>query len=319
MIMKLQCPITKILLPIDGSEHSKRALQFAGCMGTSLGKSLSGLTLLHVITGSYLSRHISYVDFRAEVLKESNAFKRFKEEHVEKDIRPFLDEGERILRDFGVEAEIEKMIVEGDPANTIIRVADEGNFSTIIMAKRGLPEIKVFFLGSVTSKVVHAASRQTVYIVGQRILKDKACPVTKILIPVDGSTYSIQGVEHAAYLAGELKGSIDKITILRVINLALYMERIKEGIDPEEEAKKILEEAKAVLLKAGVSEGLISTKVGVGAPADEILKEAEEGDYHLIIMGRKGRTALKDFILGGVSSTILQRCQDPTVAIVSSR
>jgi nucleotide-binding universal stress UspA family protein len=319
MIMKLQCPITKILLPIDGSGHSKRALQFAGCMGASLGKSLSGITLLHVITRGYLSRHINYVDFRAELLKESDTIKRFKEEHVEKDIRPFLDEGERILKDLGVEAEIEKLIVEGEPANTIIRVADEGNFSIIIMAKRGLPEIKVFFLGSATSKVVHAASRQTVYIVGQRILKDKACPVPKVLIPVDGSTYSIKGVEHAACLAGELKGSVDKITILRVINLALYMERIREGIDPEEEAKKILEEAKAVLLQAGVSEGHISTKVGVGTPADEILKEAEEGDYHLIIVGRKGRPALKDFILGGVSSTILQRCQNPTVAIVSSR
>jgi nucleotide-binding universal stress UspA family protein len=54
----------------------------------------------------------------------------------------------------------------------------------------------------------------------------------------------------------------------------------------------------AVLLKAGVSEGHISTKVGVGTPADEILKEAEEGNYHLIIVGRKGRIALKDFMLG---------------------
>jgi nucleotide-binding universal stress UspA family protein len=77
--------------------------------------------------------------------------------------------------------------------------------------------------------------------------------------------------------------------------------------------------AEAVLLKAGVSEGLISTRVVVGTPAEEILKEAEEADYHLIIVGRKGRTALKDLILGGVSSTILQRCQNPTVAIVSSR
>jgi nucleotide-binding universal stress UspA family protein len=317
--MKLQCPITKILVPIDESEHSKRALQFTGCMGASFGKNLSGVTLLHVITGGYLSRHISYVDFRAKVLKESDTIKRFKEEHVEKDIRPFMDEGERILRDLGVEAEIEKLIVEGDPANTIIRIADEGNFSTIIMAKNGLSEIKVFFLGSTISKVVHVANRQTVYIVGQRIMKDKVCPVTKVLIPVDGSTYSMKGVEHAACLAGELKGSIDKIAILRVINLALYMERIREGIDPEEEAKKILEEAKAVLLKERVSEGLISIRVGVGNPADEILKEAEEGDYHLIIVGRKGRTALKDLILGGVSSTILQHCQNPTVAIVSSR
>ena len=316
--MKLQCPIPKILLPVDGSEHSKRAVQFSGYLGASMGKSLSGIALLRVITGSYLSRHISYVDFRAEVLKESETFKRVKEEHLAKNIRPLLDETEKILRDIGIEVKIEKLIADGDPANEIVRVADEGNFSTIIMARRGLTEIKGFFLGSVTSKVVHAASRQTVYIVGQRFLKDKTCPVPKILIPVDGSSYSMKGVEHAARLAGELKGSIDKITILRIINLATYTERVREGIDPEEEAKKILEEAKAILLKAEVPEGIITTKVSVGKPADEILKEAEEGDYHLIIIGRKGRTALKDLVLGGVSATVLQRCQAPTIAIVSS-
>jgi len=46
-------------------------------------------------------------------------------------------------------------------------------------------------------------------------------------------------------------------------------------------------------------------------------KEAEEDKNHLIIMGRKGRTAIKDLLLGGVSSTVLQRCRNSTVAIVS--
>jgi nucleotide-binding universal stress UspA family protein len=108
------------------------------------------------------------------------------------------------------------------------------------------------------------------------------------------------------------------ITLLRVINLALYEERVRTGVDPEEEAKRILDEAKAVFLQAGVSEEVITTKVRIGRPADEILQEAEEGYYNLIVMGRKGRTALKDLILGGVSSAVLQRCQNPTIAIVSS-
>ena len=59
-------------------------------------------------------------------------------------------------------------------------------------------------------------------------------------------------------------------------------------------------------------------KVRIGGPAEEIIQEAEKGTCNLIIMGRKGRTALKDFIIGGISSTVLQRCQNITVAIVSS-
>ena len=37
------------------------------------------------------------------------------------------------------------------------------------------------------------------------------------------------------------------------------------------------------------------TKERVGIPSDEILREAQEGDFNLIVMGRKGRTALRDF------------------------
>jgi len=259
-----------------------------------------------------------YVDFRAELLKLSDSFKEFKKEHIEKNVKPTLDEGEKILRDLGIEVGIEKLIVEGDPAHEIIRIAEEKEFSTIIMARRGLSEIIEFLLGSIASKVVHAAVKQTVYIVGQKILKDRACPIPNILIPVDGSSYSMRGVEHAACLAAELKASMSKITLLRVINIALYEKRIREGIDSEEEAEKILEQAEAVFLQAGVPERLITSKVRVGQPSEEILKEAEEKDYNLVIMGRKGRTALKGFILGGVSSIVLHRCQNPTIAIVSS-
>jgi nucleotide-binding universal stress UspA family protein len=312
--MKLQCPISKILLPVDGSEHSQRAVQFAGYLGASLGKSLSSVALLRAVTGSYLARHISYIDFRAELLKESETFKRIREENI----KPLLDETEKTLKDIGISATIEKLIVDGDPATEIIKMADKGNYSAIIMARRGLSEIKGFLLGSVTSKVVHAASKQTVYIIGQRILKDKSCPIPKILIPVDGSSHSMKGVEHTACLIKDLKDFMGKITFLRVINLSLYMQRLKEGIDPEKEAGKILEGAKAILLKADIPESLIATRVKTGTPSEEILKEAEAEDYNLIIMGRKGRTALKDFLLGGVSSTVLQRCQNSSIAIVSS-
>jgi nucleotide-binding universal stress UspA family protein len=129
----------------------------------------------------------------------------------------------------------------------------------------------------------------------------------------------MRGVEHVACLTSPFAASLDSITLLRVINLALFAERMKEGIDPYKEAKTILDKAREVFLKADIPEGVITNKVRIGTPSGEILREAEEGDNNLIVMGRKGRTALKDLILGGVSSTVLQRSQNPTVAIVSTR
>jgi len=315
--MKLQCPIPKILLPVDGSEDSKRAVQFIGCLGSFLGKGLSGVTVLRVLTGGYLSRHMANIDFRAaDILKDSTVFKRVREEHVEQNIRPLLGETEKNLRDAGVVAPIEQLVTDGDAANEIIRVANEGKFTTIVLARRGHAETKGF-LGSVTSKVMHAASKQTIYIVGQEVYKDRACPIPKILVPVDGSSYSMQGVGHAACLAGNLGGSLRGITILRVINMALYMERLKKGVDPEGEAQSILEEARKAFLQTGIPENLITTKAVMGNPSEEIMREAGAGDYSLIIMGRKGRTALKELLLGGVSSTVLQRCPRPTIVLVS--
>jgi len=314
--MNLKCPIPRILLPIDGSEDSKRAVQFTANLGASLAESSLHITLLNVTGGSYLSPATS-IDLRADIAAKPETFEMIRDSYIKDTLIPILVEGEEILRNAGVQIEVGRLLVDGDPGNEIVKMADKEHFSTIIMARRGLSKIKEFFLGSVTNKVVHTATKQTVYIVGYQAVQEQVCPISKILVPIDGSGYSLKGLEHLSCLASSLKNFIEKITLLHVVNPALYLKRLKEGIDPEADAEKILSEAKTNLLQTQVSEELINTKVMSGTPAEEILKEAEE-DYNLIIMGRKGRTALKDLILGGVSSTVLHRCIQPTMALVSS-
>jgi nucleotide-binding universal stress UspA family protein len=317
--MKVKCRNLKILLPTDGSENSNHAISFAGRYGLSLQKDLEDIALLRVITGRYVVEHLPLFDFRAEILKQSDSFARFKQRHIEKTVLPALTEGEKILRDIGIKAPVEKITADGDPAQEIMRTACEGRYSTIIMARRGLSEIMGILLGSVTNKVVHSAAGQNVYITGTKPVEDKGCPVPRILVPVDGSKYSMKGVEHAACLVRGFEEHPEAVTFLRVVNISLYEKRLAEGIHPDEEAKKIVEKAKEMLPKRGVPAGLIHTKIRIGTPSEEIIKEALEGDYSLIIIGRKGRSALKDFILGGVSTTVIQRCHVPAIAVVSAR
>ncbi len=126
----------------------------------------------------------------------------------------------------------------------------------------------------------------------------------------------MKAVEHVVYLAKKVK-SIQKITILRIINVSLYLERIRQGIDPEIEAEEILINAKRKFTSDGVSSELVNTKSIVGFPKDEIIKEIQEGGYDLIVMGRKGRSAIKDLVIGGVSSAVLNNCFEQTVAIIN--
>lgn len=310
--MNIQCPISKILLPANGSENAKRAVKFTGCLGRLMGKSLSGITLLYVMPESYLGKHSDYKDFRSEIVKQSDTIKKIRAQHIEKDIKPFMDASEKILRDAKIGINIEELIVEGDPSDEIVRIADEGNYSTIMIARKDADPKNS--LTGVANQVVHAASKHTIYVVGLDVLRGQACPIPKILVSVDGSPYSLKGIEHAACLASTFRDSVSEITLLRVINV----DRSDKTEELEREAEQILDEANNRFLQAGVPKGVIKTKHRTGKPADEIVKEVEEGNHNFIIMGRKGRSTIKDLILGGVSTSVLQQCPKPTIALVSS-
>lgn len=308
----IKCPFEKVLLPVDRSENSKRAIKFAGAVLSTIEGS--GITILYVMAGGYLSEHMKNIDFRAELIKGTEVFKKIKSKHIEENITPLLNEYESILKKAGVKGEIAKRIEEGDPGNKIIEIATKEGFQTVILSRRGMSELKSFIIGSVSNKVVHGLLNQNIYLVGQKISEES--PIPRILVPVDGSEYSMKAVEHAVCLAKTVKG-IENITVLRVINVSLYLERVRQGIDPEKEAEETLNKAKRKFSEEGISENLVITKSRVGFPADEILKEIEEGDYNLVIMGRKGRSALKDLVLGGVSSVVVNKCFESTVAIIN--
>lgn len=313
--MTTACPIPNILLPVDGSDNSRRAAEFTGCLGKLMGRNLFGVSILYVMADTYFGRHSDYKDLRSEIVKQSDTIKRLREMHIQKDIQPFMDESEKILRDEGIQTEIVKLILDGNPSDEIIRTADEGRFSTIMMARHSHDSETRDFLSGITSKVVHAARKQTVYVIGFEVLKKKkGCLLPKILVPVDGSSYSMRGVKYTACLSGTLKDSAGSISLIRVINT----ERTDKDAEQEKESQQILDEAEKIFLQAGISKELISTILRTGKPAEEIIREVENENYNMIIMGRKGRGAIKDLILGGVSKTVLQHCKDQTIAIVSS-
>ncbi|MDI6865545.1 universal stress protein [Thermodesulfovibrio yellowstonii] len=311
-----KCFFEKILLPVDRSEHSRRAVNFAGLLLSKMENILPEVTLFHVITGQHLSEILKSIHLKEKDIKDYEFFKKSKEKYIKEFIEPFLNEYAEILKEAGFKGEIKQEIEEGDAGNKIIEITKEQKFSAIMMSRRGMSEIKSLILGGVSNKVICSLKNQNIYIVGQKIYEENHCPVPYILIPVDGSEYSMKAVEHSACLAKFVKG-IKTITILRVVNISLYLERIRQGIDPEEEAKDILIKAQNVFLKEGISPELIKTKILVGLPAEEIVRDIQEHNYNLVIMGRKGRSALKSLIFGGVSSAVINRCLEPTVAIIN--
>jgi len=76
--------------------------------------------------------------------------------------------------------------------------------------------------------------------------------------------------------------------------------------------------AKDVLLKAGFKKEKITVKVQAKRKgiARDIVAEAEAG-YETIVMGRRGLSGIKEFVMGSVSQKVLHSVKDVSVVIVS--
>ncbi|MEW6183286.1 MAG: universal stress protein [Bacillota bacterium] len=140
----------KILLATDGSETSKKAAAFAA--GLIEGVSDLVITVITVITvpKSYYSRRLYWA--AKERPSEAEEIKKL-----------FLEEAQRILQETtgilsrrGIKTNT--VVREGDPAEEIVKCAQEIGANHIVMGTRGMGNVMEFFLGSVARKVVHLSA-----------------------------------------------------------------------------------------------------------------------------------------------------------------
>ena len=69
----------------------------------------------------------------------------------------------------------------------------------------------------------------------------------------------------------------------------------------------------------GFNANQIGTDIITGAEsrAGTIIQEATEGGYSTIVVGRRGLSRIKEFIMGGVSNKIIQMAREQAVWVVS--
>jgi len=145
----------KILVPVDGSDHSLRALETA----IQVAKKFKGkLTLLHVYSVAVrpvvipepttLSPPPITVITSAEVSGVAEAAR-------EAAMR-ILKDGEEKAKAAGLDVEV--MLKEGNASQEILKAVKEGNFSLVAMGARGISKLKEILVGSVSDDVMRNAS-----------------------------------------------------------------------------------------------------------------------------------------------------------------
>ena len=80
--------------------------------------------------------------------------------------------------------------------------------------------------------------------------------------------------------------------------------------DPNEEARTRLQD-----LLRGVFHGPWDVEVGIGHPADTIVRVAQERGADLIVMGTHGRTGLQHALLGSVAEKVVRLAPCPVLTV----
>lgn len=139
----------------------------------------------------------------------------------------------------------------------------------------------------------------------------------KILVATDGSKNSLRAVKHVAKLATLFKEPVSVTLVSVHDDIALRHAQRFVGRTAVEDylrdlSEKDLAEARKVLDKAGLRHDMV---MRTGHVAGEIAAAGTEGKFDFIVMGSKGRSALKDLLVGSVARRVIEVSKIPVMLI----
>jgi nucleotide-binding universal stress UspA family protein len=129
-----------------------------------------------------------------------------------------------------------------------------------------------------------------------------------VVVGTDGSDTATQAVRQAVDLAKAVGAKLELVSAYEPVSAQrLQSERVQApedlqwAINAREDVDATLQAAVVIATEAGVA---VNTYARQGDPADAILDVAEEQEADLIVVGNKGMTGAKRFLLGSVPNKV---------------
>jgi nucleotide-binding universal stress UspA family protein/nitrite reductase/ring-hydroxylating ferredoxin subunit len=176
---------------------------------------------------------------------------------------------------------------EGDPVEVIVEIADRMDAGLIVLGSRGLSRTKRFFLGSVSHSVSYHAPCD-VLIVREHSYHVRHLPYRSILVATDGSPTA----DRAA------RKGLDLARVLGAKATLLFIGHPNTG-------ELVLKDTIATL----ADDMEVDARVLGGDPAEKIVESADAERSDLVVVGNKGVTGSRRFLLGSVPLKVLEHAQ----------
>jgi nucleotide-binding universal stress UspA family protein len=196
-----------------------------------------------------------------------------------------------------------------DPAEAILRGAEEHAVDLVVMGTRGLSALERFFLGSVA----------------ERVARHSPCPVLlvrpgqpklhRVIVGVDGSRSAVQAAAWLQRFPLPPECEVRLVTVLPFLEdlirarMALplpfvsYKEAHTLAGRQRDEVQDQLDAVAAAFSAAGKRP---ITDIRRGDPASVLLHTAEDEGAGLIVVGAHGLSGIERFVMGSVSERVLR-------------
>jgi nucleotide-binding universal stress UspA family protein len=292
----LPAAIDRILVPLDGSERAEAALPYA----QAIGGPDAELILLEVVPKASDVRNI----FGTVIATPERV-----QQGYDQVARQNLD---RAAARLGDRQRVRQEVATGDPAEQILRVADEHDVGLIAMSSQGRGAWGPWALGSIVDRVVRASRRPVLVVQPGEAATDR--PVAGLLVPTDGSPAAAQALPVAARLAKALGVSARVIRAIPPEGTGDAPPDVDEHelrTSRRSEAQGAVDAAVQQLRAAGVE---ATGEVLAGDPAATIVSAADPGD--LVVLASQGEGARWE--LGGVADKLLRAAALPVLLVPAS-
>jgi nucleotide-binding universal stress UspA family protein len=283
-----------ITVGIDGSATSEVALQWAAREAVQRKVELR---VVHTYTVP-----IYGVGASAAMVMSSIDFEAFEQTH-----RQLANNALAPIRRRYPNLRVDLVVNTGAPRASIIEEAHDAQL--VVVGSHGAGPLAGLVLGSVAHGVAHKAPCPAV-LVPEGSVK---ASIENIVVGVDGSPASAQAITWAVHEA-ELWGA--HLTLVHAWDYP-YGEFDAGPPTPtqlmELDAAKVLQGALRTLEVNGETPAHVSTRLVYGSPAAALIAISEHSD--LLVVGARGRGALRSALLGSVSSYAMHHARCP-IAVV---
>jgi nucleotide-binding universal stress UspA family protein len=144
----------KILVPLDGSDPSKHALEHA----LNIAEKYNSKVILLAVVNRVILPVFPDEGFGTAPVTAAKDMARYQEK-MKLIYENVLEEAREKITQEHPDLELDSILKEGRPSATIVETAEENDYDLIVMGSRGIGGITGWILGSTTRRVVDSCTK----------------------------------------------------------------------------------------------------------------------------------------------------------------